>query len=53
MIPGFRRDVNDVFALLRSYAALIGSLLTDVLKKKIIGPIFKGREIQEKCLLGP
>ena len=45
MILGFRRGVNEMFARLECYAALV----TDVLGQ-LISPMLKGRAVKEECL---
>jgi hypothetical protein len=46
MNKGFRRGLNDVFAVLRYYTAWNGSYLPTFRDKHVI-PIFKGQAVQE------
>jgi hypothetical protein len=45
LISGFRRDVDEICALLVYYAASSGNPLPTF--RDSIGPIFKGQEVQE------
>jgi len=51
VISGFGRDVDEICALLRYYAAH-GDNSVPTFRRQPIGPIFKGREIQESHLRG-
>jgi hypothetical protein len=46
VISGFRRDVDEICALLGYYAALSGNPLRTF--RDDIGPIFKGQDVQEE-----
>ena len=45
-ISGFRRDVDEICALLGYYAASTGNLLP-TFRDNLSAPIFKGQEVQE------
>jgi hypothetical protein len=52
VISGFRRNVDDICALLGYYAILSGSSVPTFRDNLSISPIFKGQEIQEPLNMG-